>query len=522
MEKTYKFGIIAERFREDFPCNNTENNSNNGYLIKILKPYGLVLSPGVGIRISFVCNITHFIQQCEALVWLRQSSFLQQVLKPDSECCKIQSATENALAARNQYTSCQRNAVINISHTLVESNKRCILMLQTPPGTGKCHTVVSIIQQILLQHDDESKILVTCLSERSMAEMGQKLYDSNNENIRFVCIGRHQKNSVNSKPFFLEETIERNLKMFPTIDNYSGLAENLKNEIIINANIILTTIDNLNCEFMNFKKEFTYCIAYDSTQLTELQNLIPLQFGVEKLLLVGDPRRFSAPLLSKPAYQYGFHVSLFERFFNYFETSTDKSPVLMLRLQYRIHPDIIRFPSSYFYCNNLKSANVSDELAILPYCVLDLIDVKSQESSTPETKFIAELWDGLSKIIPEGKTVGVITKYRYQRDAIDILMDKCKYSHVVSLCSCEGLRDCPIFDVAIVLYSAPHEEENYKILNTLLTLAKSSLILCGYLSVMSKYHFWDGLIEDANRRQILFRLPSSCGRFACEIIKTKK
>ncbi|XP_023221892.1 probable helicase senataxin [Centruroides sculpturatus] len=174
-----------------------------------------------------------------------------------------------------------------------------------------------------------------------------------------------------------------------------------------------------------------------------------------------------------------------------------------------IHPDIIRFPSSYFYCNNLKSAN--------------LIDVKSQDSSTPEMKFIVELWEGLSKIIPEDKTVGVFTNYRYQRDTIrDILMDKIKYSQVISLYSCEGLRDCPIFDVAIVLYSAPNDEANYKILNTLLTRAKSSLILCGYFSIMSEYHFWDGLIEDAKRRQILFRLPSSYGYFACEIIKTKK
>ncbi|XP_023223146.1 probable helicase senataxin isoform X2 [Centruroides sculpturatus] len=490
MENTYKFGIVTERFR----YNNIENNYNNEYLIKILKQYDLVLTPGVGIRISFVCNITHFIQQCEALVWLRQSSFLKQIIKPDFECCKIQSATENPLVALNRYTSCQGNAVINISHTLVDSNNRCILMLQTPPGTGKCHTVTGIIQQILLQHDDKSKILVMCLSERSIEEIGQKLYDLNNENIRFVCIGKHQKNS---KPFYLEETIERNLKkMSPTIVNfnYSGLVENLKNEIIINANVILATIDNLNSELMNFRKEFTCCIVYDSTQLTELQNLIPLQFGIEKLLLVGDPRRFSAPLLSKTAYEYGFHVSLFERFFNYFERSTDKSPVLMLWLQYLIHPDIIRFPSSYFYCNNLKSANVSNELSILPYCVLDLIDVKSQDSSTPEMKFIAELWDGLSNIIPEDKTVGVVTNYRHQRDTIrDILMD-----------------------------NAPNDEANYKILNTLLTRAKSSLILCGYFSIMSEYHFWDELIKDAKRRQILFRIPSSCSYFACEIIKTKK
>ncbi|XP_067126619.1 probable helicase senataxin [Centruroides vittatus] len=523
MQKSYKFGFVAEHLQEDFQWKSTENNSNNKYLIKILKQYGLVLAQGVRIRISLVCSITNFIQQCEALVSLKQSSLLKYVLEPDFECCRIDTATENRLAASNQYTSCQRNAIINISHTLVQSNNRCIIMLQTPPGTGKCQTVAGIIQQILLQLNNKSKILVLSLSERSIKEIGQKLNDLNNENIRLVCIGKHQKNFVNLKPFCIEEIIQRNVnKMFPAIVNYLDLVQNLKSEIIINANVVLTTTDNLNSEFTNFRNGFTCCIVYDSTQLTELQNLIPLQFGIEKLLLVGDPQQFSASLLTKAAYEYGFHVSLFERFFNYFETLTDKSPVLMLSLQYCINPSIISFPSSYFYSNNLKSANVSSELPILPYCVIDLIDVKSEESSILETKFVAELWDGISKIIPKDKTVGIVTKYKYQRDTIrDILIDKDKYSHVISVYSFEGLCKCPIFDIVIVLYSAPREEENYKLLNILLTRAKSSLILCGYLTIMSNHHFWDRLIQDARRRKIFFRLPSSYSYFACEIMQTK-
>ncbi|XP_023227690.1 uncharacterized protein LOC111628180 [Centruroides sculpturatus] len=518
IQKSYKFGFVVEHLQWE----STENNSNNRYLIKILKQYGLVLAQGVRIRISLVCSITNFIQQCEALVSLKQSSLLKYVLEPDFECCRIDTVTENRLAACNRYTSCQRNAIINISHALVQSNNSCIVMLQTPPGTGKCQTVAGIIQ-ILLQFNNKSKILVLSLSERSIKEIGQKLYDLNNENIRLVCVGKHQKNFVNLKPFCMEEIIQRNVnKMFPAILNYSDLVQNLKSEIIINANVILTTTDNLISEFTNIRNEFTYCIVYDSTQLTELQNLIPLQFGIEKLLLVGDPQRFSASLLSKTAYEYGFHVSLFERFFNYFEKLTDKSPVLMLSLQYRIHPSIISFPSSYFYSNNLKSANVSSQLPILPYCVMDLIDVKNEESSILEMKFVAELWDGISKIIPEDKTVGIITKYKHQRDTIrDILIDKYKYNHVISVHCFEGLCKCPIFDIAIVLYSAPHEEDNYKILNILLTTAKFSLILCGYLSIMSKHRFWDRLIQDARRRKILFRLPSSCSYFACEIMQTK-
>ena len=86
----------------------------------------------------------------------------------------------------------------------------------------------------------------------------------------------------------------------------------------------------------------------------EVDSLIPLRFGCDKIIQVGDPEQLPATVLSRISQEKGFGMSLFERVYQRFKYM-DQSPIRMLHIQYRMHPDICDFPSSNFYRNKLKT-----------------------------------------------------------------------------------------------------------------------------------------------------------------------
>lgn len=67
-----------------------------------------------------------------------------------------------------------------------------------------------------------------------------------------------------------------------------------------------------------------------------------------RVVLVGDPQQLPATILSQRGRDLLFERSLFERL------QQAGCPVHMLRVQYRMHPDIRKFPSQHFYEDRLR------------------------------------------------------------------------------------------------------------------------------------------------------------------------
>ena len=67
-------------------------------------------------------------------------------------------------------------------------------------------------------------------------------------------------------------------------------------------------------------------------------------------MLVGDPQQLPATVLSTRAKEGLLERSLFERL------QKTGHPVRMLAVQYRMHPEIRTFPSTYFYHGALQDA----------------------------------------------------------------------------------------------------------------------------------------------------------------------
>lgn len=93
-----------------------------------------------------------------------------------------------------------------------------------------------------------------------------------------------------------------------------------------------------------------------AAQCLELESLIPLRFGCNKIIQVGDPEQLPATVLSKLAQDMNFGMSLFERVYQRFRFgSVELNPIKMLMIQYRMHPDICSFPSNNFYRGRLQT-----------------------------------------------------------------------------------------------------------------------------------------------------------------------
>eukprot|EP00494_Astrolonche_serrata_P025558 UN25819 len=92
---------------------------------------------------------------------------------------------------------------------------------------------------------------------------------------------------------------------------------------------------------------FDYCIIDEAAQCTEPDILIPLQLGVESLILVGDPQQLPATVFLQGYEQRLYERSLFQRLID----SGVKNH--LLKTQYRMKPEISAFPSSHFYAGEL-------------------------------------------------------------------------------------------------------------------------------------------------------------------------
>jgi len=86
---------------------------------------------------------------------------------------------------------------------------------------------------------------------------------------------------------------------------------------------------------------------------TEPASLIPLMKGSQHVVLIGDHKQLPPVIRSREAQLRGLTISLFERL-----TEEGVVPSIMLDMQYRMHPEISRFPSSEFYARSLKDGTV--------------------------------------------------------------------------------------------------------------------------------------------------------------------
>lgn len=125
-------------------------------------------------------------------------------------------------------------------------------------------------------------------------------------------------------------------------------------EILKKSNVILTTLSGAGHKSISslaVDVPLKHVIIDEAAQLTEPGELIPLQYGCKKCIMIGDPKQLPPTVFSQIATQKSYN-SLFTRLFTNYEKRRS-----LLNVQYRMHPSISRFPSQNFYQNELMDGS---------------------------------------------------------------------------------------------------------------------------------------------------------------------
>ncbi|KAG8653205.1 hypothetical protein MANES_06G179400v8 [Manihot esculenta] len=179
-----------------------------------------------------------------------------------------------------------------------------------------------------------------------------------------------------------------------TNEEIKALKHKLRKTILKEAEIVVTTLSGCggdlygvcsesisSCKFGNPSEHtlFDAVVIDEAAQALEPATLIPLQLLKShgtRCIMVGDPKQLPATVLSNTASKFLYECSMFERL------QRAGHPVTMLTKQYRMHPEICRFPSLHFYDEKLlngenmssKSASFHESEDFGPYVFYDIID----------------------------------------------------------------------------------------------------------------------------------------------------
>lgn len=295
----------------------------------------------------------------------------------------------------------------------------------------------------------------------------------------------------------------------------------LQAKILNSAQIICSTLSGSAHDFLaNLSVKFDQVIIDEACQSVELSAIIPLRYGCKKCIMVGDPNQLPPTVLSQAAASFNYEQSLFVRMQkNYPEA------VYLLDVQYRMHPDISKFPSSEFYHSRLKDGpGMSEKNArpwhsglLTPYRFFDIVGRHLQNNlsrslfNMQEAKVALELVEHLMVILPEGKfkgRIGIISPYKEQIRTLKEVFRK-KYGHgildEIDFNTVDGFQGQ---EKEIIIMSCVRASDTGNVgflsdirrMNVALTRAKTSLWILGNMDSLKRNKVWNRLLSDAESR----------------------
>jgi senataxin len=286
-------------------------------------------------------------------------------------------------------------------------------------------------------------------------------------------------------------------------------------DILQNADVIFATLSGAACKCMEkLNRSFEYVIIDEACQAVELTALIPLQYHARKVVLIGDPQQLPATTFSDTAVKANYNRSLFERLM------TSGVPVHMLNEQYRMLPDLCRFPSMEFYGGELVThMQLRDPPRWLPHCKFLFVDLKSScetkeedsasLSNPQEATFVAKLFARFSQFHGSQMNIGVITPYRKQVIAIKRALGECfgnKWLKDVEVNTVDGFQGRE--KDAIIISTVRSNDQigflkDIRRLNVAITRARYALWVVGKADTLRTNGTWARFISHCEKARAL-------------------
>ena len=445
-----------------------------------------------------------------------------------------------------------------------------VAVVHGPPGTGKTTTLVEAINETLMR---ESQVLVCAQSNMAVDWISEKLID---RGINVLRIGNPTR--VNDK--MLGFTYERKFEAHPDYpqlwsirkairelrnnrkrgsESYHQKMDRLKSratelEIRIHtslfgeARVIASTLVGAGSRVMEGQK-FTTLFIDEAAQALEAACWIAIR-RASIVILAGDHCQLPPTVKSIAALRGGLGKTLMERI-----VENKPEVVTLLKVQYRMNEEIMRFSSDWFYGGQVEAAPQIKYRGILDYdnpmVWIDTSDdtmtaasgstasegnqtsvpsVEDKEASFHEqfvgssfgriNKGEAELTlktlkdyftkIGRQRVLDERIDVGIISPYRAQVQYLRSLIKKREffkpYRSLVSVNTVDGFQGQER-DVILISLVRSNEEgqigflRDLRRMNVAITRARMKLIILGNVRTMTRHPFykklWDSLSTDS-------------------------
>ena len=449
-----------------------------------------------------------------------------------------------------------------------------VAIVHGPPGTGKTTTLVEAINETLMR---ESQVLVCAQSNMAVDWISEKLVD---RGINVLRIGNPTR--VNDK--MLGFTYERRFEShadYPQLwairkairelrknrkkgsENYHQKMDRLKSraaeielrinaELFSEARVIACTLVGSAHHLLEGMKFGTLFID-EAAQALEAACWIPMK-RASRVILAGDHCQLPPTVKSIAALRAGLGKTLMERI-----AENKPEVVTLLKIQYRMNDEIMRFSSDWFYGGKVESAPQIKYRSVLDYDhPITWIDtgelseerrVKSEEfnsssddvsegsegqensslfthhSSLYKEQFVGESFGRINKaeaeltlltlaeyftkigkqrVLEERIDVGIISPYRAQVQYLKKLIKKYEffkpYRRLISVNTVDGFQGQERDVILISLVRSNDEGQigflkDLRRMNVAMTRARMKLIILGNKDTMTKHPFYKKLWE---------------------------
>ena len=444
-----------------------------------------------------------------------------------------------------------------------------VAIVHGPPGTGKTTTLVEAINETLMR---ESQVLVCAQSNMAVDWISEKLVD---RGINVLRIGNPTR--VNDK--MLGFTYERRFESHPDYpqlwairkairelrknrkkgsENYHQKMDRLKSraaeiELRINAElfgearVIACTLVGSAHHLLEGMKFGTLFID-EAAQALEAACWIPMK-RASRVILAGDHCQLPPTVKSIAALRAGLGKTLMERI-----AENKPEVVTLLKIQYRMNDEIMRFSSDWFYGGKVESAPQIKYRSVLDYDhPITWIDTSNEENQitiegedAPEDsastassvsaanqnsdlnfkeQFVGESFGRINKaeaeltlltlaeyftkigkqrVLSESIDVGIISPYRAQVQYLKKLIKKYEffkpYRRLISVNTVDGFQGQERDVILISLVRSNDEGQigflkDLRRMNVAMTRARMKLIILGNKDTMTQHPFYKKLWE---------------------------
>lgn len=420
-----------------------------------------------------------------------------------------------------------------------------VAVVHGPPGTGKTTTLVEAIFETLRR---ESQVLVCAQSNMAVDWISEKLVD---RGINVLRIGNPTR--VNDK--MLSFTYERRFEAHPDYpqlwsirkairelrqqrkhaDSWHQKMDRLKSRatelelrirssLFGEARVIASTLTGAANRVLEGEKYSTLFID-EAAQALEAACWIAIR-KAGRVILAGDHCQLPPTVKSIMALKGGLGKTLMERI-----VENKPETVTLLKMQYRMNEQIMKFSSEWFYHGMVESAPTVSHRGILDYDTpmmwIDTAECDGKEEFVGENfgrinRAEAELTlqtlqqylekIGKQRILEESIDVGIISPYRAQVQLLRKELRKREffrpYRHLLTVNTVDGFQGQ---ERDIILISLVRSNDGGDIgflrdlrrMNVAITRARMKLIILGSSETMTSHPFYKKLYEYVGQLKVV-------------------